>query len=249
MKLRSILVDDEVHALQAMELLLGKYCPQVLVTGKFRSGAEALVKIPELEPDLIFLDIEMPGMSGFEMLESLEGEKPEVIFVTAYDQYAINAIRVSAMGYLLKPVDAEDLINAVKEAESRIANQTSSMQMDVLLSNIKTIDGGFHKLAIPDPDGLRFINISDIVYCSADGNYTHVTTAGGQTYMLSKTLKDIHEMIDHPAFFRTHQSFLVNLNYIDKYVRGSGGHLVLQGGVMVQVARARKEALMKVIYK
>ena len=246
--IHAILIDDEVHALDALQILLAEYCPQVNIVAMCRSGSEAIGKIQELNPQLLFVDIEMPHMTGFELLSRVKGHEFEVIFTTAYNQYAINAIRIEAMDYLLKPIDEEELIRAVKRAEERIRERISSKQIDVLLTNIKGVTNEFQKLAIPTLEGLNFVNISEICYCSGDGNYTHIVTSTGEKYLISKTLKETEEMLSHPAFFRTHQSYLVNLNYIKQYFRGSGGQLVLQDGTTIQVARSRKEALMKVIY-
>jgi two-component system LytT family response regulator len=247
--IKALLIDDEINSLEALGILINKYCPQIKVAGQCNSGREGLKAIEENAPELLFLDIEMPGMSGFEMLEQIPGDKPDVIFVTAYDHYAINAIRISAMDYLLKPVDEEELVKAVQKAEERIRNKESSKQLEVLLTNIKGVENGFQKLAIPTLEGLNFVDIKDIIYCAADGNYTTIVTKGGTKHIISKTLKDTEDMLDHPAFFRTHQSFLVNLNYIKQYIKGSGGQLILQDGTNIQVARARKEALLKLIYK
>lgn len=246
---RAILIDDEINSLEALGFMIKKYCPQIEIVDECRSGREGMEKIEELQPDLVFLDIEMPGMSGFEMLESIKGDKPDVIFTTAHDHYAINAIRISAMDYLLKPVDEDELIRAVQKAEIRIRDKTSSKQLEVLLTNIKGAENGFQKLAIPTLEGLNFIDIKDIMYCEADGNYTSIHTSNGSKFVISKTLKETGDIIRHPAFFRTHQSFLVNLNFIRQYIKGTGGNIVLQDGTNIPVARARKDALMKVIYK
>ena len=247
--IQAMLIDDEVHSLDALHILLSEYCPQVEVVAMCRSGSEALGKIHELNPELLFLDIEMPNMTGFELLSRVPGHEFDVIFTTAYNQYAIDAIRIKAMDYLLKPVDEEELVFAVQRAEERIKERIQSKQIDVLLTNIHGVSNEFQKLAIPTQEGLHFINIRDICYCSGDGNYTNIVTSTGEKYLISKTLKGTEEMLSHPSFFRTHQSYLVNLHYIKQYIRGSGGYLVLQDGTTIQVARSRKEALMKVIYR
>lgn len=247
--IHAMLIDDEVHSLDALRILLTEYCPQVEVIASCRSGNEAIPKIHELRPQLLFLDIEMPNMTGFELLSRVKGQEFEVIFTTAYNQYAINAIRFKAMDYLLKPVDEEELVQAVQRAEERIKERASNKQIDVLLTNIKGVTNEFQKLAIPTHDGLVFVNIRDICYCCGEGNYTHIVTCTGDKYLISKTLKATEEMLSHPSFFRTHQSYLVNLNYIKQYIRGGGGYLILHDGTTIQVARSRKEELMKVIYK
>lgn len=247
--IQAILIDDEVHSLDALHILLAEYCPQVEVMAMCRSGMEAIGKIHELNPQLLFLDIEMPNMTGFELLSRVKNQEIEVIFTTAYKQYAIDAIRTKAMDYLLKPVDEEELVHAVQRAEERIKERISSQEINVLLTSIKGVTNEFQKLAIPTVDGLFFVSIRDICYCSGDGNYTHIVTNTGEKYIISKTLKGTEEMLSHPSFFRTHQSYLVNLHYIKQYIRGSGGYLILHDGTNIQVSRSRKEALLKVIYK
>jgi two-component system LytT family response regulator len=246
---KALLIDDEINSIETLEFLLEKYCPQIEVIGHCRSGKEGKDMIHEHRPDLVFLDIEMPGMTGFELLDAIETERPDVIFTTAHDHYAIHAIRVSAMDYLLKPVDEEELIRAVQKAEHRILEKTSSKQLEILLTNIKGTENGFQKLAIPTLEGLHFIDMKDITFCVADGNYTTIHTHQSQKYLISKTLKETEDLIRHPAFFRVHQSYLVNLNFIKQYMKGSGGNLILQDGSNIPVARARKDALLKVIYK
>ncbi|MDX1477876.1 MAG: LytTR family DNA-binding domain-containing protein [Saprospiraceae bacterium] len=247
--MRALLIDDEIDSLEALGILLERYCPSVEQVGHCRSADEGLQAIKERDPDLLFLDIEMPGKNGFQMLEELEEKHLEVIFVTAYDQYAMNAIKVSAMDYLLKPVDEEELVRAVDKARQRLEARQSSEQLEVLLTNIRSGEKGFQKLAIPSVDGLQFVNVSDILYCSAEGNYTTIHCVNDEQHVISKTLKDTTALLSNPSFFRTHQSYLVNLNYLKRYIKGSGGNVVLQDGSIIQVARARKEALMKLIYQ
>lgn len=247
--MRTILIDDEMDSLEALGLLLERYCPGIEQVAHCRNAREGLAAIAEHQPDLLFLDIEMPGKTGFQMLEELESKELEVIFVTAYDQYAIDAIKVSAMDYLLKPVDEEELVQATAKARERLAKRQSSKQLEVLLTNINSGKNGFQKLAIPTLDGLHFVNVSDILYCSAEGNYTTIHCLNKERYVISKTLKDTTELLSDPSFFRTHQSYLVNLNYLKRYIKGSGGNVVLQDGSIIQVARARKEALLKLIYR
>lgn len=247
--MKVVLIDDEVHSLESLVYLLNQNCPDIEIADQCRNGEQGIKAIRKNQPDIVFLDIEMPGMNGFEVLEQLPDKHLQVIFTTAYDHYAINAIKVSAMDYLLKPIDEQELIEAVQKASAELERTDTSKQLEVLLTNIQGLDGGFQKLAIPSLEGLQFIDIDDIMYCAADGNYTHVFTQDGKEHLISKTLKEIGEMLNQPAFFRTHQSYLVNLKYISEYIRGAGGQLILQDGTSVQVARSKKEALLKMIYK
>ena len=248
-KLSAVLIDDERDSLESLEYLLSRHCPEIEIVAQCSSGKEGLEQIRKHTPDLIFLDIQMPGMSGFQMLEALDNTGIQVIFTTAHDEYAIDAIKVSAMDYLLKPVSRDDLVRAVTKARDHHLRSGASRQLEILLTNIQGVESGFQKLAIPTVDELTFINISDIVYCQADGNYTTIWTRDGQSHVISRTLKDTSELLKQPFFFRTHQSYLVNLHFITKYIRGSGGQVVLQGGQTIPVSRARKDALLAMIYK
>ncbi|NNF21459.1 MAG: response regulator transcription factor [Saprospiraceae bacterium] len=245
--IRAILVDDERESLDALRFDLEEYCPQVEILAMCSDPHLAVEEIKRHNPDLIFLDIEMPGMNGFDLLDQLNSYEFDVIFVTAYDEFAIRAIKVSAMDYLLKPIDEDELMEAVHKVEEKQNRYLSKEHVEILLTNIRDEDGRFAKLAIPSTEGLDFILIDDILYCKADGNYTVIHTAK-EKFLITKTLKQIEHLLQNAQFFRTHQSYLVNLKHIRKYMRGSGGEIILSDGSNVQVARARKEALMKRIY-
>ncbi|NNF36859.1 MAG: response regulator transcription factor [Saprospiraceae bacterium] len=245
--IRAIIVDDERESLEVLKLDLQEYCPQVEVLAMCNDPYDAIEKIKRLNPDLIFLDIEMPGLNGFDLLDRLNHYDFDVIFVTAYDEFAIKAIKVSAMDYLLKPIDEEELMDAVHKVEEKQNRYLSKEHVEILMTNLKDTEGRFAKLAIPSLEGLDFILIDDILYCKADGNYTIIHTKD-EKFIISKTLKMIEHLLENAPFFRTHQSYLVNVNHIRKYLRGVGGELILSDGSNIQVARARKEALMKRIY-
>lgn len=247
--LRSVLIDDEKHSLVSLEMELQKYCPQVEVVATCKGAKAGVEGILEHTPDLVFLDIDMPGKNGFQLLEEVRHIPFDVIFTTAYDEYAIRAFKVSAMDYLLKPIDPAELRNAVDKVVEKRENTDSHKKLDVLLTNFQYGREGFQKLAVPTMNGLDFIDVSEIAYCKADGSYTSIVTTGKSEFVLSKTIKETEELLKNPLFFRTHQSYLVNLNFISKYVKGSGGQLILHSGTVIPVARARKEALMQLIYK
>jgi two-component system LytT family response regulator len=247
--LRAILIDDEILSLESLEMELQSHCPDVEIIEICKGAKAGKEAIVQHHPDLVFLDLEMPGQNGFELLEEVKYIPFDVIFTTAYDEYAIRAIKVSAMDYLLKPIDIDELKQAVKKISEKTYDGLSRQKLDVLLTNIQGSHGVFEKLAVPTLSGLSFINLSDIVYCEADGNYTTVFTANGDKYVLSKTLKETEGLMSNPVFFRTHQSYLVNLNCIQEYIKGPGGQLVMQDGSIIQVARARKESLMQLIYR
>jgi two-component system LytT family response regulator len=191
----------------------------------------------------------MPGMTGFEMVQKVRDYTFDIIFTTAYDEYAIQAFKVSAMDYLLKPIDVSELQSSVQKVVDKHESVDSNKKLDILLTNLENGATGFEKLAIPSLKGLDFVNVRDILYCEGDGNYTTIHTVQGEIFLISRTMKETEELLHNPSFFRTHQSYLVNLNGIKQYIKGSGGQLVMQNGTVIMVARARKDALMKLIYK
>jgi two-component system LytT family response regulator len=209
--------------------------------GTASSGPAGIESIHELKPDLVFLDIEMPGMSGFEMMGKLDKVDFAVIFVTAYDQYALQAFRCAATDYLLKPVISDQLKDAVNRVAShKQAPQDSKMQLDALLYNLRE---GIKspRIALPTGRGIDFVEADDILYCNAESNYTHVVLTGNKKYTLSKTLKDVEEMLEHLDFFRIHQSHLINFKHLQRYVRDDGGFVVMQDGTHIPISKRRKE--------
>lgn len=248
--LKTILIDDEKNSLEALQMEIGMNCPSVEVISACRGPFEGLDAINSLQPDLVFLDIQMPEMSGFELLQSLPEINFDVIFVTAFDTYSMQAIKVSALDYLLKPVDGEELKHAVEKVEASQALKRSRAQVHFLLTNLQQgTEQPFSKIALPTMKGLDFISLDEILYCTADGNYTRIHAASGDQYVITRTLSEFEEMLSNPIFFRTHKSYLVNLRHIKQYLKGSGGQVILKDGTSVQVARARKELLMDLIYK
>lgn len=248
--LRTILVDDEQNSLDVLRLELQANCPQVEVIGEFLTPGDALSAIMDMKPELLFLDIQMPEMNGFELLDELGDIEFDVIFCTAYDQYSMQAIKVSALDYLLKPVDPDELIKAVAKVEQNLQLRRSKEQVEFLLTNLRgSADRKFTKIALPTLKGLDFVDVDDILLCQAEGNYTSIRTVDKNSFLISRTLSEFEEMLDNDRFFRTHKSYLVNLDHIKQYIKGSGGQVILKDGTSVQVARARKEVLLDLIYK
>lgn len=238
--MKAILVDDENGSRESLALLLEKYCPQVQVLAKADSMTSALTAIQKYEPELVFLDIEMPNGSGFDLLEKIKDIDFDVVFITAYDHYAIRAIKFSAVDYLLKPVDPEDLKHAVKRVEEkRLSKKSLGDKYKTLLSNVKS-ESKLKKVAIPDGDGLVFINLTDIIRCDSDGNYTYFILNNGKKIMSSRTLGEYEEMFEGENFFRIHRSHLVNLDHVKKYIKGEGGYVVLSDNSQVEVSRRKK---------
>lgn len=243
--IKAILIDDEVHCLETLGILLREYCPQVTILEACRSAKKGLEAIEKFKPDLVFLDIEMPTMNGFEMLEKFSEIPFAIVFTTSYDQYAIKAIRFSALDYLLKPIDPRELIVAVQKVQGQ-KNLPSAEQFEMLLKQVHHKGTGFQKIAIPTVEGFELIPAEQIVYCEADDNYTHLFLKNKARITACRTLKEMEELLHEFSFFiRVHHSYLVNLNEVTKYVRGEGGYLILADSSTINVSRSRKDMLLK----
>jgi two-component system LytT family response regulator len=243
-EITAILIDDEPACSETLALELELYCPKVKILAICQSASEGLAKISELKPNLVFLDIEMPRMNGFEMLQQLPQIHFELIFVTAYNQFALKAFKFSAVDYLLKPVDSKSLIAAVSKVEERITKHISTEHIEALLANINFLRNDFPNVAVPTAEGIEFVPVADILYCEADSNYTYIHLENGQRMLLAKTLKDVEEMFERHLFVRIHQSYLVSLKKVRKYVRGQGGSVIMFNGKELPVAKSRKDSLM-----
>ena len=241
--IKAVIVDDEPNCCEILATLLERYCPQVKVADICYTGQAALTSIIEMNPDIVFLDIEMPQMNGFELLEKLQSVNFKLIFTTSYDQYAIKAIRFSALDYLLKPIDREELQNAVKKAMQSL-DRPIPQQFEVLLQKINKTGNGNQKIALPTMEGLQLISIDTIISCASERNYTILYLKQKQKMMISRPLKEMEELLEDHSFLRVHHSYLVNLKEIEKYVRGEGGYLVMSDGSVVDISRSKKELLM-----
>lgn len=241
--IKTFIVDDEPHCCQTLDLMLKRYCPQVEVTGIYHSAEQALPAIKTTPLQIVFLDIEMPQMNGFELLEELTEINFELIFTTSYDQYAIKAIRFSALDYLLKPIDKEELQKAVQKAVQRLAYPLPQ-QIDILLKKLHQ-PAAATKIALPTMEGLQMVAVDSIISCESNGNYTIFFLKNNRKITASRILKEIEEMLEGHSFVRVHNSYIVNINEIEKYIKGEGGYLIMSDGSSVDVSRSRKEALLK----
>ena len=242
--IKAIIVDDEPHCCEVLQILLQRYCPEVDVIATCHSGEKALESIALLKPQLVFLDIEMPRMNGFEMLEKSKEISFELIFTTSYNQYAIKAIRFCALDYLLKPVDREELQAAVNRVQQKLARPLSQ-QLEILLQKINQGSSSVQRIALPTMEGLQLVPVHEIISCASSSNYTIFHLKGKEKITVSRTLKEMEEMLEDHSFLRVHHSFLVNLNEISRYVRGEGGYLVMSDGSSVDVSRSKKETLLR----
>lgn len=246
--LRSILIDDEQPALDTLETLLKRHCPEVKVEATCLSAKEGMKAINANKPDIVFLDVIMPHMDGFEMLECLGTINFNVIFVSGHNEYAIKAFRHSAVDYLEKPVHKGHL----KEAIGKILKQKERIlpqeQFEVLRNIIRHPNDPYRKIGFFAGQGVEFVRLNDIIYCKADGNYTNVFLATRKRVFASESLKDIHEQkLKDPPFCRIHNSHLINVNHASEYVKGDGGYVIMDDGETLSVARSRKEQLLKMI--
>jgi two-component system, LytTR family, response regulator len=247
-KLRAILIDDENSGLSALYEKLQRHCPQVEVLQLCETPEDGINAINTLKPDLVFLDVEMPLMNGFVLLQQLQYKNFELIFVTAYDQYAIKAIRYSALDYLLKPVEVDELKAAVDKAlEKKQIAQKGNPRLDLLLENLELEKKKFKRIAIPERDGMQFVKIEDIIYLEASANYTQIHLPGGTKLMASRNLKEFEELLPTETFIRIHHSFIININCVEKYIRGDGGQVVLSNKAVLDVAKRKKHEFLKAV--
>lgn len=247
-KLRAILIDDEISGLNALYEKLQRHCPQVEVLETCDSAEKGVAAIDSIRPDLVFLDVEMPVMNGFVLLQHLSFKNFELIFVTAYDQYAIKAIRYSALDYLLKPVQVDELNAAVEKAlEKKHLTESGNAGLNLLLENLMLEKKKYKRIAIPSRDGLQFVKIDDMIYLEASLNYTMIYLLGGERLVASRTLKEFEELLPADYFVRIHHSYIINVNCVEKYIRGEGGQVVLFNNITLDVAKRKKQEFLKAI--
>lgn len=245
--LNAILVDDEESSLSSLREKILRHCPQVNIIAACGSAQTAVEKIDALQPDLIFLDIEMPVMNGFLMLQQLQFKGFELIFTTAYGHYAIRAIRFSALDYLMKPIDIEELKLAVKRAADKNEHKSTHYQLELLLENMLPKKNACQRIAIPTAEGLQFLKLNEIIYLEANDNYTWFFVTGREKCIASRTMKDFEEMLPADTFLRIHNSYVINKNFAEKYIRGEGGQVVLSNGTVLDVAKRKKADFLKAI--
>ncbi|MDV3307965.1 MAG: LytTR family DNA-binding domain-containing protein [Cyclobacteriaceae bacterium] len=242
--IRVVIVEDEPHSRMSLENLLRDYCPNTQVVGRSDNIADGVREISTRRPDLLFLDIEMPGGNGFELLEQCDGLDFEVIFTTAFEHYALKAIKFSALDYLLKPIDVDELQEAVRKVMQKKERDAENLKVTTLLRNLgkSKLD---QTIALATAEGLEFIRVSDIYYCQAEGSYTLFHLKNSGRLLVSKHLKEYENLLGDYGFFRVHNSFLVNLSEVARYVKGDGGYLVMSNGDAVNLSARRKDAFVR----
>lgn len=244
--LRTIIIDDEQSVRKTLEKLTRNYCPNVKIVAEADSVETGVNAIRKYNPDLIFLDIKMEDGTGFDLLKQLEPVDFKVIFITAYDQFAIKAIRFSALDYLLKPVDPEELAAAVNKAEKIVVNELNQ-QLGTLADNMQTQDKLKKKIILKTFENIHLVKLHDIIYCECQDNYTNFYLLNGKKILVSNTLKEYDEMLSEYGFFRVHKSYLINLVHIDRFEKAEGGSIVLVNDIKVPVASRKKDQLMEML--
>jgi len=238
--LRTIIVDDEPDSIHLLEIQLAQNCPQVEVVGSYTSSLKALHEIETLQPHLLLLDIEMPLMNGFELLEKILHLNFSVIFITAYNQYALKAFRFNALDYLVKPIDSSDLTAAITKAEKLI--KPTATQLSLLQRQLRGEVPS--KIAIPGQNGISFIELNEIVYVEASNNYSKLILNDKRIFTVSKTLKDVQEVLEESHFMRVHRQYIINLNHVKQFSRNEG-ILTMDNGEYIPITRNQKDRLIE----
>ncbi len=245
--LKAIIIDDEARSRKALETALKDYCPSVEVISIAETPEKGIEAILANKPDIVFLDVQMPGMSGFDLLSHFPVIDFDIVFITAHDHYAIKAIRFSALDYLLKPIQIDELMTAIKKAEEKKNNRHTNWQYKSLYENVKNNQNKSGSIAVPTGNGLLFIKTENIIRCEAEGNYVIIYQSGIEKILITKKLGDIESLLNEKEFFRVHNSHIVNLAHIKKYVKGDGGYVIMSDNSTVDVARRKKEEFLQML--
>jgi len=240
-KLKAIIIDDEQRSITTMQWELEAFEDQIETIATCTNPLEAKALILDKKPDVIFLDIEMPHLNGIDLVKSFDKIPCKVIFTTAYDKFAVKAFEISAVDYLLKPINGEDLKRAIDKLISTDDNRYLEQQFTTLFENLTAANTGFKKIVIPVQEGLEFVNLEDILRCEAQGNYCRIHLTNGRSIFISKSLKEVETMISDTSFCRVHQSHLINLRYISKYQKGKGGSITMSDQSIVPVSRSKRD--------
>ena len=247
MNYKAVIIDDEPKLREVLDIKLGKSCPDISVIGKLKNAKEGYSFIIEHKPDLVFLDISMPGESGFDMLERFEIIDFEIIFVTGFNEYGLDALKVSAVDYVLKPVKTEDLINAVEKAKNRIDNKEKINRYELLKQNVNEVGNQKTRIAIPGMTAYEFLKINEIVRVEGWQKYSKIYTTNGETIVSSYNIGVFRDILEKYDFFQTHKSHIINKNLIKRYLKE--GVVVMDNGDQVPVSRRKKEEFLEEVLK
>jgi two-component system LytT family response regulator len=238
--IKAIIIDDEAKSRQTLETLLTRYCTSVEIAGTASDVKEGVALLERSEPDLLLLDISLPDGSGFDLLSQIKEISFEVIFITAYNEYALQAIKANALDYLLKPVNIRELQEAIAKAEKRIASKEKKLDVQELLRQLTRTDAKPNRIAIPVNDGLKFIQVDEITRLEAEGSYTRIF-CDNSVLLSSKPLKDYEDILPADVFFRAHHSHIININRIKHYHRGDGGYVTMTDGSIIDISKRKKK--------
>ncbi len=240
MNLKAVIVEDEKHSRETLKQLLTEFISDVTVCQAAENVSEAIAIIRECQPDIVFLDIELKSGTGFDVLEGLKDMQFEVIFTTAFEHYAIKAIKFSSIDYLLKPIDIDDLQKAVNKVKEKKTMNPLSKQIELLLANIQSKEAP-KRICLSTSDGFEFILVHDIILCEAGGSYTTFYLTNGQSILVSKNLKEYESMLPSDLFLRVHNSFLINLEQVKKFVKSDGGYILMNNEKQVSLSPKKRE--------
>jgi len=240
-KLRTVVIDDEVDAVDFISSIIGEYCPGLEVAGRAHDVGQGVSIIKEINPDLVFLDVEMPQGTGFDLLSYFPEKEFDVVFITAFNHYAIKAIKFSAVDYILKPINITEFIEAVNKVIQKRTNNSQHGQdnLKILMENLRSSHPS--RLAIPTADGMEYLNPRDIIRIEADRSYSWFFLAGDRKILVSKHMKEFQDLLNDRYFFRSHNSHLINLRFVKKFVRRDGGYIEMTDGSQVPVSRNKKD--------
>ncbi|WP_153797470.1 LytR/AlgR family response regulator transcription factor [Foetidibacter luteolus] len=241
----AIIVDDEQHCTDRLSHLLKEYAHNVTLEGMYANVEDAATAIQQIQPQLVFLDVEIHNKTGFDLLKSLPEINFHVIFTTAYEKYAVQAFKFSAVDYLLKPVDADDLKLALEKLQTKISKEEISKKFDVLFHNLRNMQGVSKKISVPTVKGFVYLQVNDIIYCRSEVNYTTLFLKDKQKITVAKTLKEFEDLLKDYNFYRVHNSSLINLSYIKSYNKGKGGCVVMSDNSEIEVSTRRKDDFLK----
>lgn len=247
----AVLVDDDAHLRKGMKAMLGKYAPHIYIVGEAENVPDAISVISTQNPKVVFLDIQLAEGTGFDILEKLTEQQGkiafQVVFITAHEQYAIKAFRFSALDFLLKPVDPEELQKVVEKIQTTLQKNEGFEHIELLLENIRKKTDTFKRIALSTADGTHLFNINEILRCESEDNYTNFFFKNGKSFLISKTLKEYEELLSGHGFERIHQSHLINLAYLKSYIKKDGGYVVMTDGSHLPISQRKKERLQEIL--
>lgn len=243
--IRAVIVEDEKHSRETLNNLIAEFCTDIEVVNMAGNVMEAVETITENKPDLVFLDIELQTGTGFDVLEQVKNQHFEVIFTTAFEHYAIKAIKISSIDYLLKPIDIEELEAAIQKVRIKKDESTYKQQLEILLNTVHRQPQENRKICLPTAQGLEFIKVNDIIYCEANGSYTNIYLKNQHKLMMSKHLKEYENLLSDYEFMRVHNSFLINLNEVKSFVKTEGGYILMNNNAQISISLKKREDFME----